>query len=233
MPDSCHESTSSAVWSDRCDQGRPDNTRCAGRRHCGRRCDPSPATASGPGRCVPAARSPPRTLRAARSGRGCRRRAAPVVEVAGDQQRRVGRDLASIRSHSASICRWRCDSRRPRCTQTTWICTDCQARPGRTTACRAASALAIDTSWLRKRAIGNLDSTAMPRYHRKHRIAAIGELRPKGVCDDLVVRSVGHDACVGTAARGRPPLQAHHIRRHGSMALAIHRGSARAHSSSW
>ena len=129
-----------------------------------------------------ARRRRPRAGRRSASSRSCAAQ-APVVEVAGDDQRRVGRHLAvdQLAQQRRSCC-WRCDSRRPRCTQI--ACTCCRlARHVEHAVQQAALLVAGDRHVVvRVVRIGNFDSTRVAVVAvRIHRVAAVGELRSRCV----------------------------------------------------
>ena len=99
-PARAHRSISAAsgAWSDRCDQGRArQHHRRVDARRCARRCGRAAAAESAPGRCCAdaAVGLHEHLAQAGALARGCVRAAAPVVEVAGHDQRRVGRHLVA------------------------------------------------------------------------------------------------------------------------------------------
>jgi hypothetical protein len=91
----------SGAWSDRCDQGRAAAPPAHARRRCARRCGPATAPGSARERSWPRGRWRARTPRAAPPFRAPRGAAAPVVEVAGDDQRGVGGTSSRTMSHSS------------------------------------------------------------------------------------------------------------------------------------
>ena len=142
-------SAASGAWSDRCDQGRRGSTIGACTARCARRCGRAAAAASAPEKSARARRWHARTPRAAGAAlEHAVGAAAPVVEVAGHDQRRVGRHLVAhhaaqqlelplaVRLAQAQVHAHRVHSAAAG-----------RARAARSAAARASSGPATDTSW--------------------------------------------------------------------------------------